>query len=252
MKVFFLVLLVALANVLNAQEDYANGESEKEFALRFSGNNMVGLNLTVPATLLMGAEHFSPRYSLLFRRMLQSNKALRIWANYEILDDYSEDITTADAVPTGANTFEYRADYRSSYRTDVRVGMDWSKPDRAISAVYGADIFAGYESYHFGTNYTPYFLDTANCSNCWVPSPFEATRSEKGELEYLLLGADFSIGCLFRPSEKTEVTLQWTPEITSRSELHSFSDDATALRAIRNDGISFNFRGVELFVGIRF
>lgn len=252
MKALLLIILSFLAISAFPQEENALPYVLNEPESRVNGNNMLGLNLTVPATLLMGAEHFSPRYSLLYRRMLQPNRALRFWANYEILEDFSEDPNSANTVPTGPYTFEYRAEYRDSYRTDFRVGMDWSKPDRPITAVYGVDIFAGYEQYDFGTRFTPYFLDTALCANCWVPSPFEATRSEVGSLEYLLLGADFSIGCLFRPSEKMEITLQWTPELTSRSELNSFSDDATSLRAIRNDGFSFNFRGIELFAGIRF
>lgn len=252
MKIPLLLLFLACNSLLRAQDDYVKTEKESSPSARFTGNNLLALNLTVPATLLMGAGHFSPRFSLMYRRMLQPNRALRIWANYEILEDYSEDFNSAKTVPTGPNTFEYRAEYRDSYRIDLRVGMDWSKPDRAITAVYGADIFAGLERHDFGTRYTPYFLDTAMCANCWVPSPFEAAYSEAGELEYLLLGADFSIGCLFRPSAKTEITLQWTPELTSRSELNSFSDSATALRAIRNDGIGFNFRGIELFAGIHF
>jgi hypothetical protein len=63
---------------------------------------------------------------------------------------------------------------------------------------------------------------------------------------------DFSVGCLFRPKDTWEITLQWTPEIAYRSVLDSEFNSDQAMNQIRNDGLSFHFRGLEVFMGFHF
>ncbi len=248
MRLFACFCLVILIQTSFAQNDYVSEQQEPVY----SGKNEIRTNLTPIAVTFMAGEPLLPRWSLMYRRYISPNKTLRFWINYEQFSFLDEDLTQADKLPTGPDTFNFLVENQNEYGLDARIGMDWSKPDQKISAVYGVDAFVGWESRYYQEASYPYYLDQEMCSNCWVPSPFESPDFNKAELAYLKFGLDFSIGCLFRPTKNWEITLQWTPEIANRTELKSESNSAKAFDEIRNDGLSFHFRGLELFLGFHF
>jgi hypothetical protein len=241
------VLTISLGS-LSAQSDYVIHDTLPTYV----GKNEIRTNLTPVAVTFMAGEPIIPRWSLMYRRYLSPNKALRVWLNYEQFSFVEEDLTEADIIPTGPSKFNFVAEDQHEYGIDLRLGIDWSKPDRKISAVYGLDVFAGWESRQYTEGIYPYYLDENLCSTCWVPSPFESPTYERAELTYFKAGMDFSVGCLFRPKDNWEITLQWTPEIAYRSVLDSEFNSDQAMNQIRNDGLSFHFRGLELFMGFHF
>ena len=135
---------------------------------------------------------------------------------------------------------------------DLRVGVQWSKPDKKISSVYGFDVFAGQRKEVLENHYVPYALDTALCANCYVPSPLVSDRLYRSTTTWLVAGVDFSLGCLFRPSEKVNLSLQWTPEFVFINPLSEEYNVPEARTKAPENEFSFHFRGIEFFLGYLF
>ncbi len=214
--------------------------------------NEVFVNISPVAVILMGGENLKPRWSLGFQRQLQPQLGLRIWANYKVWEGIYEDKSDGRVVATGPGTFDIKTRDYLDYSLDLRAGLTFSKPEQRITAVYGFDLFGGLRNRKFLDLRTPYELDTAFCSNCYVPSTLEYPSSESSEEQYIFVGLDFSIGCLFKASDRVWVSLQWIPQLSYSSLLDQTRSNPDYKSGETVDGLNFNMQGIELFCSFRF
>lgn len=248
MSRYLLVLvLCTLAFLGSAQDDYRD-------TLRFefpAHRHEVFLNLTPAALVLMAGESFRPRFSLGYRFHHKPNSAIRIWANYDVVENSVDDDKIVNVNTQQPGYTLRRINDVSEIRRDLRVGLQWFRPNSRISPLYGVDAFAGVQKREEYREFRSYELDTSLCANCFVPSLLIPDRSESLEATYLVAGLDFSIGALFKTSDRIWLILQWTPELSYLSKL-SESQQGFNSPLPAASGLYFHLRGIELFGGFRF
>jgi hypothetical protein len=123
-------------------QDLSQPEANQDRLFRHS----IGLYTTVPATILMGALQYSPRFGLAYRRqgVVNPHRTLRVQAVVDITDIENMafyDYTDIMQVTSNSVMFRWRDDSES--RFTVRTGLEWSDPNERHTPVYGADLIAG-------------------------------------------------------------------------------------------------------------
>jgi hypothetical protein len=217
--------------------------------LEMPGNlNTIGTNLTPAVVVFMNAFSMSPRYSLTYKRQVDVSKKLRITGYYEIRDRYEESLSEGQVIDFSDTTITYRIDHRDHYVADVRIGLEWFKPNRATSMVYGIDLLAGIATELDGYRDIPRYETEIG----FVPSPFVAETSYEQEIKYLVAGFDFSIGQKLNASDKLNFVIQWTPEFHYLLPIQEKYSDITQRDRAPSDSFEFRLRGIEVYANYLF
>ncbi|MFT5185352.1 MAG: hypothetical protein ACI84C_002497 [Flavobacteriales bacterium] len=209
--------------------------------------NTLGTNLTPIAIFLMNGFHSTPRYTLHYKRQNKINRKIRFSVNYEIRERYQEDLEDAAVIAAGDSTVVFKLGRKDDYIFDVRGGMEWFKPNRNFSMVYGLDLYLGYRSVSEGFD-----TETIRMTDIgFIPANADEDTFEHNT-EYAMIGIDFSIGPRLTATEKVNFVLRWTPQfgyITPISENYSDpirrTDPATS-------GFDYHLRLIEVYVNYLF
>jgi hypothetical protein len=126
--------------------------------------------------------------------------------------------------------------------------MEWFKPNRKVTSVYGVDVMLGSLSEQDGHRTIPLYFNGED----QVPSPFIAQSTYMQTVQYALLGFDFSIGQRIRFSEKTNMSIRWTPEFFYRIPIQETYSDFTQRIETPESGIELRLRGIEVYLNYNF
>ncbi|NQX91358.1 MAG: hypothetical protein HRT74_04350, partial [Flavobacteriales bacterium] len=72
-------------------------------------------------------------------------------------------------------TITYLLETRDAYYYDFRVGMEFFKPNRTTTMVYGFDAVIGWSRDYESDQTQPFYIDPI--CDCTVPSPFVASQT---------------------------------------------------------------------------
>ena len=236
----FLILLLFATQLSYAQYE------EPVFSEVVHKNN-VGLNLTPAAVVLLGGQPVIARFSAIYKRQTAVNKKWRVFLDYEIRDRKDEDLSTASVSAFNDSLITYRMDYVNHFAYGGRIGMEWFKPDKRVTAIYGVDFMLGADVMERSSNYITYRKDTS-CANC-ITEFYEFPRLyESSKVTSLLVGFDVSIGAKFQMSERVDAVLQFAPEfyvlVPIDEEYSSFEARADS----PTTSIEMRLRGIEFYM----
>ena len=234
--------------VLGGMAGTLMGQYEPEEEKLPDARNTIGTNLTPALVYLLNAYPSVPRFTLQYKRQQRINRKLRISVNYEIRDRYDETLEEGNVVGVGDSIAVFDLDRAFNYIVDVRGGMEWFKPNRVFTMVYGVDLYAGYRRDYSGTDRVTLKLTDLG----FIPHPDVPTASYEKAIEYGVAGFDFSIGSQFRASDKINFVIRWTPQFGYRSPIKEYYSDP----ALRTDPalgtIDLHLRLLELYVNYVF
>jgi hypothetical protein len=196
----------------------------------------------------MNALSISPRYSLSYKRQLDINKKIRLSGFYEIRDRFEESLSEATVTNFTDTTITYRLDHRNHFVADIRLGLEWFKPNRTTTMVYGVDLLAGLSTQIDGYSILPRYKTDLG----FVPSPFVATTSYEQEITYFIVGFDFSIGQKLTTGDKLNFVIQWTPQFHYEFPIQEKYTDITQRDRSPADSFEFRIRGIEVFANYLF
>lgn len=210
--------------------------------------NTFGVNLTPAVIVFMNSYQNNPRFSAAYKRQTDINKKIRVTINYEIRQNFEEDLSNGRVLDYSDTTITYQlaSAYHRSY--DIRLGMEWFKPTRKVTSVYGIDLMLGTLSEQDGHRIIPRYFN----GEFEIPSPFVAPSSYQQTIQYALIGFDFSIGQRIRFNEKTNLTIRWTPEFFYRIPIQETYTDITLRTETPKSGIVMRLRGIELYLNYQF
>ena len=207
--------------------------------------NTVGTNVTPLGILLMNGIPVKPRFSLIYKRQVDVNKKLRIWTNYQV-DERSFDERSDAPVDYSDSTITFLDESRDDFSYDLRAGMEFFKPNRVTTMVYGFDAVVGVAETYYESNTRPFYEDPV--LEAIVPSPFKLSEQSSSEIDYFYFGADFSVGQKLNSGENFNFILQWTPTLLYRIPIREvYSSDELRLES-PDQGLLFDLRGIELMV----
>jgi hypothetical protein len=209
--------------------------------------NTLGTNLTPVAVFLMNGYHASPRYTLQYKRQNKINRKLRFSVNYEIRERYQEDLEDATLIAAGDSTVVFSLGRKDDYIIDVRGGMEWFKPNRTFTMVYGVDLYIGYRSVSEGSETKTIKMTELG----FVPANVEEEAYEHNT-EYGMIGFDFSIGTLFKATEKVNFVLRWTPQFGYNTPISETHSDPTRRTDPASGGVDYHLRLIEVYVNYMF
>ncbi|NNE55498.1 MAG: hypothetical protein HKN32_05725 [Flavobacteriales bacterium] len=210
--------------------------------------NTLGINLTPAVVVSMNALPFSPRFSFIYKRQLQPNFKVRATVGYEVRSSISEDLSTGRVIDFSDTTVTYLIERANHSTLDLRLGMEWFKPNRPTTMVYGIDLIAGIAMEDDGYSTIPRYFN----GDGFVPSPFEEQFDYDQEIDYFLLGFNVSIGQKLVVDEKLNFILQWTPQVAYRIPISEFYSDATQRDQPAISDVEMRLRGIEIFVNLMF
>lgn len=211
--------------------------------------NAIGVNLTPGVLFLMNGDPIRAHFGIMYKRQTQPNKKWRFQLGYEMVDRLRDERQNLP-LEWSDTTITFNHVTRDHFRTDFRMGMEFFKPNRTFTMVYGFDGFIGFERFTEDQRSNPFYLDPQ--LDAYVPSPFIAPETTSLTVDYTYIGADFSIGQKITVRKHLNFILQWTPELRYRWPIaESFSDPQLRANAPSND-LTFDFRGIELFVNVVF
>ena len=226
----------------------ASGQFEPRLDSMPDHRNTFGLNLTPAVVIFMNSYQNNPRFSAAYKRQTHVNKKIRVTANYEIRQNFEEDITQGQVLEYSDTTITYRIRNANHRSFDARIGMEWFKPNRKVTSVYGVDVMLGSLSEQDGHRTIPLYFNGED----QVPSPFIAQSTYMQTVQYALLGFDFSIGQRIRFSEKTNMSIRWTPEFFYRIPIQETYSDFTQRIETPESGIELRLRGIEVYLNYNF
>jgi hypothetical protein len=241
-----LLLIVGLIAPTALHAQYDNEPVEYELPDRL---NTIGINLTPGVLILMNGDPVRSHFGIMYKRQTRPNQKWRFQLGYEIvemIDDERQDVPLEWSDTT--ITFNYRT--LDQFRTDIRVGTEFFKPNAMFTMVYGFDAMAGIDIERESRRTSPFYDDPE--AGGFVPSPFVAPTSYSQEVTYTYVGADFSIGQKITVREHLNFILQWTPELRYRWPVAETYSDFQQRDSAPVDDITFDFRGIELFVNVVF
>jgi hypothetical protein len=168
--------------------------------------------------------------------------------NYEIRENFEESLGQGEILNFSDTTLTTRLDEAFYFTYDFRIGMEWFKPEKATTMVYGLDVFVGIENEKDGYRIIPEYLT----EGILVPSPFVAAYRYEQEIQFLIAGFDFSIGHKFNASEKVNFIVRWTPQFAYRTPISERYSDLTFRENPAVSTVVFRLRGIEVYLNYQF
>lgn len=243
--VVHLVIISMLGNPrLLAQYDYEPAELPMP-----DQRNTLGFNLSPPLVVLMSALPLNPRFGLYYKRQTKPNHKFRVQANYERIA-FVENERSDLPLNWSDTTITFLLESQNHYNLDLRLGMEFFKPGQTTSMVYGFDFFLGTAYRRDASLTSPYYLDPE--LEVLVPSPFTAPASQWQEVDYLLLGFDFSIGQKIHLRDHVYLCIQWTPEVVYQLPYREVYSDPLVRTEAPPSTLEFRFRGIEVYFNYMF
>ena len=124
--------------------------------------NELGLNIASAASILLGAEPYTPKLSLNFKRIVHENKALRFAASYQFkwVETSLHNIYNYDILSQTDST-QIRRNKQSDNggRMQVNAGYEWRKGKKKLKYFFGADLIAGHTSHIYSVFDQAYKLE---------------------------------------------------------------------------------------------
>lgn len=240
-------LLSSLLLFLFSFVSYAQYEVE-ELAMPETLNTL-GVNITPAAVLLFNGLPIAPRFSVVYKRQTDVSKKLRATFNYQINERFF-DVRNDLPLNYSDSTITFLLESEDDFSYDLRLGVEFFKPNRTTTMVYGFDVLVGMNQTYSEKTTQPFYTDPS--CDCTVPSPFVASMKSTTEIDYMYFGADFSIGQKLKAREKINVMLQWTPTLTYKIAVSENYSDISARENAPSNELHFNLQGIELFVNYVF
>jgi hypothetical protein len=210
--------------------------------------NTFGVNITPAIVVFMNSYQNNPRFSAAYKRQMDVNRKIRFTLNYEIRENFEEDLLDGQVINYSDTTITYLINYGNHTSFDARLGMEWFKPNRKVTSVYGVDLMFGALTEQDGYRIIPRYFN----GEFEVPSPFVAQSRYEQTITYAIVGFDFSIGQRIRFSEKTNMTIRWTPEFFYRIPIQETYSDITQRTEAPDGGVEMRLRGIELYFNYHF
>lgn len=242
MKSFLLILCLFICTQSQAQYEI------EELTLPETLNT-IGINLTPAALVLFNGIPYQTRFSAVYKRQVDVSKRLRFTLNYLIDERYFQE---RNELPLSFSdtTITFLLESEDNFGVDLRVGLEYFKPNRNTTMVYGFDVFLGYYFENSEEETQPFYIDPS--CNCTLPSPFVLAQKRETHIEYLLAGADFSIGQQLNLSDKMNFIIQWTPSVFVKLPVNEEYTDISSREEAPQNSVDFNLRGFELFLNYVF
>ena len=211
--------------------------------------NTLGVNVTPAAVVLFNGIPLKPRFSLVYKRQTDVSKKLRATLNYQINERF---YNVRNDLPLNYSdtTITFLRESKDEFAYDLRLGMEFFKPNRSTTMVYGFDVLVGMNETFYEKTTQPFYIDPT--CECTIPSPFVPGVRNSAEIDYVYFGADFSIGQKLQAKEKINVILQWTPTLTYSMPIKENYSDFSARENAPVSELNFNLQGIELFVNYVF
>jgi hypothetical protein len=187
------------------------------------------------------------RFSLIYTHQRAPYSRWRVTANYEILDFQDETLSEAAIVGISGDDITLHQDRVFHSSADVRVGMEWHKPDRTFTMVYGVDLYGGIRSEKNS------YVETV-----WTLTPYgyqpsgQPSTSFSHATGYALFGGSVSIGQQIQVKEHLRMEIRWTPEFGVALPIsESISDPEQRIEAPVPQ-MGFRPRGLEVYAFLSF
>jgi hypothetical protein len=210
----------------------------------------LGVNITPAVVLLFGSAPQNVRLGGFLKYQVQPNKQIRTMFNYEIEDRYNRRLNESPVSWTDSTIIiDYES--RNNYRYDMRIGLEFTKPNVPFTMAYGFDVLVGVR-HEERTTVRKELYEDPEYDYELVPSPFTPETTGFAQVDYLYFGADFSFGPKFNFNDNVNFMIQWSPELlVERPIREEYSSPQERERAPAS---SFNFRlrGIEAFLQFRF
>ena len=186
--------------------------------------NWVGINFTTLVSYATYAIPVNPHVGINFRRQLTISKNLRLGANYYHYDPENDFSREAGTFIIGDSATSYASD-TDRWNAELRGGLEWFKPGKQVSPVYGVEFVGGYEVEREFRRENYSVRDTALCPTCFLPDPGKAPIVFEQETGYTYVGFALSFGFQFRIRNHSAFTLQFSPEFTYIFPVTEYSRD---------------------------
>lgn len=225
-----------------------NGQYEEKIIEMPKARNSIGLNLTPAAVVFMNGQNLTSRFSILYKRQTSINFRWRFTLNYETLENFEEEVADGRVVFFNDSLITYRLDNALHQAFDIRAGMEWFKPDRMFTMIYGVDVFAGIQVEEDGFDELSWDRNAFG----FFPSAYLAPVNYTQEITYGYAGLDLSIGQQVHVKENLFVVIRWTPQIALHFPLSESYSDLELRNETPATTTQFRLRGLEVYANIRF
>lgn len=210
--------------------------------------NSIGVNITPAAVILMNGKGVISRFGAQFKHQFKVNQRWRIGVNYEILDRYQESVSEAEVIAFETGTITYRLRTAYHYTSDLRLGMEWFKPNRIFTMVYGVDVFAGILVEQNSYNDLTWDFDGIG----YIPSSTVAPYFFSQESRFMTVGMDLSIGQQIKAKENLMFVIRWTPQFNMALPISETFSDPEQRYSPSIGRMEFRMRGIEVFAHVLF
>lgn len=213
--------------------------------------NSIGLNLTPFGVILLGGRSDRYRVGLSYKRQVDVSKKLRARGQFERLRHVENELTE---IPWdwSDSTIVFQHFTYNDYQYDLRFGLEFFKPNRTTTMVYGADVIIGYAVDYEGGNLNAFKIGNESCDSCYFPDPDIPDQEWETQLDYAVLGLDFSVGQMLRIDDQWSITLFWSPELLYRIPVKEYYSSAALREKAPDSEFIMRLRGIELWLNFEF
>ncbi len=118
--------------------------------------------------------------------------------------------------------------------------------------VYGADLILGYATDFDGGYLKAFVIGNQNCDSCYFPDPVQPDEDWEIQLDYAVIGLDFSVGQMLRIDDQWSITLFWSPELLYRIPVKEFYSHPALREDAPESELLMRLRGIELWLNFEF
>lgn len=211
----------------------------------------VGVNVTPFGIMVLGGDSERRRFGVTYKKQVDVSKKIRVRGQFERLRYADNELTEIPYSWTDSTiTFEYYSYLDMQY--DVRVGIEFFKPNRTTTMVYGADVIAGYATDYDEGYLRSFKVDTTFCDYCFRPHEIEGLTEWEKQIDYGVVGLDFSVGQMLRINEIINITLLWCPELIYRIPMKEYYSVPSQREDAPESQLRMRLRGIELWLCAEF
>lgn len=207
-----------------------------------------GVNLTPAAVILMNGSSLIARFGAQYKYQFKVNQRIRVGVNYEMIDRFQESVSQAEVIGFTEASITYRVRTRNHYTSDFRLGLEWFKPNRTFSMVYGVDAFAGVLVEQDSYDDLTWDYDGIN----YFPSSTVDPYRFKQEARFMTVGMDLTIGQQIKASDKVMFVVRWTPQFNLAFPIAETFSDPEQRQTPAVSRMEFRMRGIEVFAHVLF
>lgn len=244
-RLLLILHILTSAYLLSAQ--YVNTEKESNTQVK---RNSIGLIINPVVSVFLGSSPYDMRAGILYRRRLTDYKSLRFSGAVQFKEAMYDRDNYVSGITDSTIQIIYPSD--SYFRTEARIGIEWSDYTSNSDSFYAIELIAG----HISNTESSRKIDYQRVNNAAYPVGVQLTDSIGycTRVNSVVIGLAPVIGWRGRFREKWECMASISPEVyfTSPYKTIYCVDSSSGFEMNRSSSLDFRLRLLDLAISYHF